>query len=1113
MKKAFSKDVFRSITHSMSRFLAIAAIVALGSGFYTGLRTTAPHMRATVDAYADEQQMMDLQLLSTMGFTEGDVEAIRDTDGIKAVMPGYLADTLVTLNDKESVVRIHSLPKDMDTSSEDYLNQPVLKEGRMPERSGECVINEMDLEGVPTLLGQTLTLEDPEGILDDNLSVQTYTVVGIVKTPYYLSFSLGQSNNGLGSIDNYMYVPEEDFCQPYYTNLYATVDGAQELDAFSDDYQATVDDAVQNLEKLANDRAQIRVEELRDLVNKQLDEAQQKLDSSKADADKQLADAAQKLADGEREIAENEQKLSAAEQQLQSAAAQIESGWSAYNNGVQELAQKRIDTEAQFAAAEQQLADGEAQANEAQAQLESAKAELDAQSGNIEQAQAAKEQLNNTIAQLQQAIDWAELIGADRVVAALTAQMEELQAQLAQVEDALAQYDNAVAQYESGMAQLEASRQQLANGRAELESQRAQAPAQFAAAEQQLAQSKETLQAGEAELASGRTELEQGRAQLAAAKKQLEDGRKEYEASKTEAEQKIADGQREIDEEREKITDFEAPTWYVLDRDSNVGFASFDGDADRMDSLSTVLPILFFLVAALVSLTTMTRMVDEERVLIGTYKALGYSKGKIAFKYLFYAALATISGSILGSIALGNVIPVVCWNSYRIMYTGPDLIWSFPWKFALIGCLASACCTMLASVSACRSSLTENPSVLMLPKAPRAGKRILLEHIKPIWKRMKFSQKVTARNLFLYKRRLIMTVVGIAGCTALLLTGFGIKDSVSGILTNQYEDIYQYNMVCTLKEKGVVSPETEQLLADSDAIDRYLKMSSTSAEVFGADDSVYASIVVPEHADELKDFVKLRTRRGHEDIPFGEDSVVITEKLAKLLNLSVGDTFSIKNSQNEQVEFQVDAITEHYLSHCVYLSPALYEQVTGDAPLYDQIIAVCAEEEASEQTIADALVEQDDVGSVDFTDNLSESFNTMIDSLDYVILVIIVCSGLLAFVVLYNLTNINVTERVREIATIKVLGFYDKEVSAYVYRETSVLTAIGCLLGLALGVVMHSFVIQTVEVEMVMFGRQVQPMSFVYAALLTLVFAIIVNLVMGKKLRNISMVESLKSVD
>lgn len=564
---------------------------------------------------------------------------------------------------------------------------------------------------------------------------------------------------------------------------------------------------------------------------------------------------------------------------------------------------------------------------------------------------------------------------------------------------------------------------------------------------------------------------------------------------------------------------------YVLDLTKNIGAESFKSDAGRIDQIAQVFPFLFFLVAALVSLTTMTRMVEEERVLIGTFKALGYSKARITSKYLIYAIVASGVGAIIGIVALSKFLPWFIMGAYAIIYAVPCRPCPIDPAMTAAAAGLGVGITVIATWFAAASTLRERPAFLMLPRAPKAGKRILLERIRPVWRRLSFSWKVTSRNLFRYKRRFIMAIVGIAGCTALLLTGLGLQNAINDIIDKQYGELYHYNTIVRMASDSTDDEKSQvEQRVEEDASGEYAwlatanKQAQSISDDEGADVSQHrVDIVVPEHPDTFSDFNTMRMREGHEELALSDDGVLVSEKLAMELSLEVGSTFSIFDEDavgdvtGDGREVTVAGIMENYVGHYVYFTPTLYEQVMGEEPVFTTLYANEVEDEGAREVLSDELLATDGVKTVTYNDETIDSYRTMLKSVDSVVVVLVIAAALLAFVVLYNLTNINITERVREIATLKVLGFTPREVDAYIYRETLLLAVIGALVGLLLGIVMEGFVVVTAEVDQVMFGRDIHAASFIIAFLLTMVFSVIVTLAMRPKLRRIDMVESLKS--
>lgn len=1005
MKNALLKDTFREIKNTHSRFLSIFFIVALGVAFFAGVKASSKDMELTGDKYFDEYNLMDIKILSTMGLDKDDIAAIEKTQGIEQVWPAYSIDAIAKQGDKERVVKVLTMSED----SESAINRTMLIAGRYPQKDNECVIEEPKMLDQNAALGSTISLSSgTEEDLSEKLENKTFTVVGIVETPYYISYDRGTSNVGNGRINSFMMVPKSNFKLSVYTEAFIRVAGAKEAFTYSETYDDLIEATKEDLEKAAESREQLRYDELIGEAEDKLEEGRQELAKAEAEAQAELDKAAKKLAEGR--------------QQLQT--------------GKKQLQYKERETQAAIRAGEAQIAQG-------YQQLEKGEADYKQQMEVFNQSKhlLSKEQVEATQAKLQQA-----------------------------------------------GSTLQATRAQLEQQAEKLTASKAQAEAEFAA----------------------------GRKKLVKSEAELTKGEHEYEKAKKEADEKLAEGRQELADAQEKIDKLDKPNWYILDRSANPGYVDYDFSADRVAAIAQVFPVFFFLIAALVCLTTMTRMVDEQRTYIGTLKALGYSKVTIASKYLLYAAIASIGGSIFGVLVGFKLFPTVIFNAYSIMFTMPQVITAFNTYYAVLSTALAASITILAAWFACSKELRAEPAKLMRPKAPKAGKRIILERVRFIWTKLNFTQKITARNLFRYKKRFLMTVLGIGGCTALLLSGFGLKDSILSIAAIQFDELYRYDMVVQLKKDIAPreSPEFLQKIVADDRISDYMLIREQSVELSAGKINKTAYLVVPETASRLQDFVELRSRTTKENVAFVEEGIVLTEKLARQLQVSVGEEVSIKTENEDKAAVKVTGITEHYISHYMYMSPALYEKVFGKQVEFKQIMAKTSDTtEEFENQLSEDLLKNKDVSSVRFTTGISKDFKKIIKSLNYVILVLIFSAGALAFIVLYNLTNVNVTERLREIATIKVLGFFDREVSAYVDRESVILTFIGMLVGLVLGIFFHRYIVVTAEVEYVMFGRIIKPLSYLYAAVMTILFSLMVNLVMHFKLKKISMVESLKSVD
>ena len=685
----------------------------------------------------------------------------------------------------------------------------------------------------------------------------------------------------------------------------------------------------------------------------------------------------------------------------------------------------------------------------------------------------------------------------------------QLEESAPQLEDAKRQLDEGWAQYREGLAEYEAGKRELADGRRQLE----EGWATLTDKQVELADARQQIADAKAELADARTELDDARRTIAENAQKLRDGEIEYEDAKAEAEQELADARAEIQDAEQEVADIDYPEWYIWDRDNNVSYSSFVGNVDKLTAITTIFPVFFFLVAALVVSTTMTRMVEEERLQIGTLKALGYTRGEIMQKYLWYAFAAAITGTLVGLAVGFQVFPSIIWSAYAMMYYMPAI--ATPWRLTQ-AVFAGGTLTVLTvgvTVLACRASLMEVPAALMLPRAPKAGKRILLERITPLWRRFPFSWKVTCRNLLRYQKRFWMTVIGVAGCTSLLVAGFGISDSLNEIITKQFGLISHYDlMTIVTKEEATQQGPVYDYLFGGDTVSQSLTISMETTRQETPEGEVDVYLMVPQDVTQFADFLDLHERIGGKPTPLGEDGVVLTEKLAKTLGVQAGDTVTLENGDEKTGTFTVSGVCEHYVSNYVYMSAATYAAGFGEEVSYNAILSKLTDD--SQQTrnaVSTQLLEMDNVASLTFTEDSITQVLNMLNSIDAVVVLIIVCAACLAFVVLYNLSNINIAERVKEIATIKVLGFYDREVFAYVNRESMALSLIGTLFGVFGGMALHRFIIVTVEVDAVMFGRDIHPLSFVYAIALTLLFSTLVNLVMGRTLKKISMVESMKA--
>ena len=848
------------------------------------------------------------------------------------------------------------------------------------------------------------------------------------------------------------------------------------------------------------------------------------------------------VSEGESQISSSEEALSGQQAQLDELTSQKEALSSQaaelqaqYDAGVEagkteeELAElsTQIQTlNGQISAMEEQINAGQAQIDGAQAELTAKKselaqtrAELESSLGQINegfsQIKEQEETLSRTEAQLnegQEELDKGKK-ELETKKAELSAAKEEIAVNQATLDDGQSQLDSARAQLSSGRQQLEEKQAQLNAGQAEIQAN----TEKLTSSQAELDANEQKLLDGEKEIRENEQKLKDAKKDLEDAKKKLSDGKKEYQDGKKEADDKIAEAQQKIEDAQKEVDDIETPEWIVTDRNDLPEYSDFGDNAERLKNIGKVFPMIFFLVAALISLTTMTRMVEEQRTQIGTMKALGYGKASIASKYLSYAFLATVGGSIAGVLFGEKVLPFIIIQAYGIMYwnIGDHMQLDYELQYALIASGAAVICTMGATLFSCAKTLAETPASLMRPPAPKEGKRILIERISFIWKHLSFSWKSSMRNLFRYKKRLFMTIFGIAGSMGLMLVGFGLYDSIMDIAILQYDQIQHYDAMVINDEDATDSQEKDLLkfLDGNSEIDHYTRVQLTKMTAPKEKGSVSIYVYVPENTENFKEDVTLRDRKSHEQYELTDDGAVICEKTASLIGVKTGDEITLEKD-NRKYKVKITAVTENYMGHYVYMTPPCYEKTFGEKPEYSSTVYTMKEDAESDlETLGNAILKYPAALSISYTSSTAGQVERMLGSLGAVIWVLIISAGMLAFVVLYNLNNINITERQRELATLKVLGFYDGEVSQYVFRENILLSFIGILAGAVFGILLHRYVITTVEVDAVMFGRNIKPISFVYSGIITFGFSMFVNMVMHFKLKKINMVESLKSVE
>lgn len=1102
--------------------MAIVAIVALGTGFFAGLMMTGPDMRQAMDTYYDDNHVWDIRLISTLGFSNDDIHQFDDVEGVRACMPNHTVDAIARMNDTQVAVRVSSFDTTMaqqfvgehahaaKDSSSDFLNRFQLVTGRLPQSPDECLaaayaphaqLSEGDIVDI------TSANED----LDKIFSTRHLRVVGTITSPLYpYTRSFGSTTIGSGSIDQYIFVPTSTFQQDFpYTELYISVEGADSVQSNSSAYKNIVGATKERLEAQKDRMSVLRQHEVQEL-------AQSKLDEKKTEFEQQKNEAFEKLEAGESELARKHRTL--------------QDSWRTYTQGTSKLKASREAFESQKAASQNKLSQAQTRVATQEETLLSALRAQGMDVSSLEQAQtilenhlqALKEKQNqqnvdNRVVDENSSEQSPEHIrsNSNQQLATLGDNRQSIQHNKTRAIMATAR-EHVSAPYEEiqRVQQQLAGVQALIAAKAKLQDERAVADKKLAHAEQELAQAQAKLDASYTRLQEGQKKYDEGARELAQRKQELDD--------------KFATVQKQLDDAQETIDTTDIPDIYILDRSQHEGAAIYHADTERMDALARVFPFMFFLVAALVSLTTMTRMVEDERILIGTYKALGYSTIQIATKYLTYALLAAGIGSVLGVGVLCQVLPLIIMKAYSVIYAIPLLSPPLPIKadVAVFSAGLGIGITLIATICSVLSSLREQPAPLMLPRAPKAGKRILLERIRPLWRRISFSWKVTLRNLFLYKKRLFMTVIGIAGCTALLLVGFGLHDAIWDIINKQYVDITHYQMTVGLNDHAndLDVQHVKDVLTQHPEIEHIDRVHTAHMAAKGEDDSLsstHVDVVVPQSLDIFNQTITLKNRISGKQVPFDESSVVISEKLATLHHLRVGDTLvlfdrdKVGNSVGAGHKLTITGICENYVGTTVYIAPTIFAKISSSPVMYETLFIQAPDLKPGEQqqNIASELHSCDDVSLVAFSDETISLYRNMISVVDYVVAVLIISAILLAFIVLYNLTNINIEERLREIASLKVLGFTKREIYAYIFREVFLLSLLGDVFGLGVGVYLERFVVATAEVDYVMFSRTIHLESFVIAFVLTLVFTGLILLVMTPKLNRIDMVESLKSVD
>ena len=1015
MKSALLKDSIKEIKNTYKRFLSILVMAFLGVGFFAGMRAASPDMVDTIDQYYKESQVYDIKILSTLGLTNDDIDALSEIDEIENTVGIYETEGKIEIDNKEIITKIMSVEK---------LNKPILLQGDFPETQNECVVEDSFLTANHKSIGDTIEVEvektkNDEGEEVEYLNKNILKIVGTVKSPLYISRDRGTSSLGSGKIDYYIYVPKENIkANEIYTNIYIKLKNSENYTTSSEKYEEYIAEVKEKIEAIKEEREKARHDKLVDIATEKVKEAEEKLNENKQNAQQQIEEAKQKIENGKNKIEKAEVKLNSSKKEADT---KFKSAYNQIQMAKESIFQNETQLNQKEQEAGQQIAELEIKKQELQTQfdtIENNLTQLETQYNQIKDnpniSEEQKQMLENKIQMLKQS-------------------EQTIKAGIEQINNGIT----------TGKQEIENAKTHLQNAKNELTKKEKQY---------------------EATKTATYSSLENAKIEIEKSKTELEKGEKELEEKQEEFKDKIADAESKLIDSREKIANIENPTWYVLDRYSNTGYNSFIQDTESIENISKVFPIVFFMVALLISLTSMTRMVEEQRTQIGTLKALGYNKLQIASKYVIYAGLACVIGGVLGMSVGFVLLPQIIWTMYQMMYQMTDNIHiSFNIIIGGMGLLLICVCIIGATIYAVLKELVQTPSNLMRPKAPKMGKRVLLEKIPFIWKRLSFSQKVTVRNIFRYKKRFLMTIIGILGCTALIVVGFGVRDSIRCIMPNQFEKVFNYDMQIGLKN-GLEDEQKQKYiisLQEKTELEKVVETYMTSNIAKNQENEEDVQIIVPKEPKDLDEVINLTDVKTGEKVQLEENAICLTDKVAELLNVKQGDTITLKDSKDKERQVKISNIVENYVYHYVYMSRITYENLYGENyntnMLFTKNNNLSKEQETN---LATEIMNQSEVASISRNSSIMNLLDDTMKSLNYVVIILIVSAGLLAFVVLYNLSNVNISERIRELATIKVLGFYDKEVYSYVTRETVILTAIGIVLGLISGYFLNYFIIR-----------------------------------------------------
>ena len=1062
------KYSIKEIFVNRKRFISIMLMALLGVGFFAGLVASGPDMRDSLDKFLDDTNTYDINIVSTLGLTNEDVDEIKKIKNTENVHGIYSKDISFKTDDKEFIFKA--------IEYSEKINTPILLDGKLPENNNECVVEQDFLIDSGFKIGDNIEIDE-----DDELKANSFKIVGSVKSPIYVSMERGTTSLGDGTIDYYLYLNKDVFDMDYYPNIYLNVNSAKIEKITTNKYNELVENVYKDIENIKEERETQRYNNIKEEASEKLQESIDEYEKGKKEGEAELKKAKDKIEDSEKEIKNAENELETgktkAKKEISNAKAEISSSEN-----------KLKKSEKEYEEGLEKYSKGVKEYNSNKSKLESS---LDVLNDNLKKLKDLKEEIEKQIALIEDEIKNGNLENEDKLVL-LKNQLSDLN---------------------SNIKEIESNKNKINN--------------ELSSAEKELNKTKKALDSAKKEIDNGYKELEKGKKELssresslnnqfAKAEKEIEDGKKEIVDAKETLEkeekkfnEEIKDAEKEIEDAKEDIEGIKEGKWYIFDREDDTGFSSFIDSINSMNNIATLFPIIFYLVAILISSTSMSRMVEEERGDIGTLKALGYSNLRIINKYIAYSLLSTVLGGIIGMFIGFILIPTVVWENYSIIYYLPEFYPKLRFSYGILGTVIAVICITGSTVHSAYKELKDEPSTLMRPKAPKMGKKVILEKIPFIWKRLNFSSKTTVRNVFRYKKRALMTIIGISGCTALILAGFGLRDSIKDIAEYQYGRVFEYDLVVSLNKED---EELVNLVKDSDIVESVSLTDSLSGSISADGIKRDTSIIVVENTEDFKNVANLRDIDSGNIIDLSNEGVLISDKLASLLEIEKGENITLTDSDNNEFEYKVLGIVENYIGHYVYINKDLYESKENDFNINTLFIKY-KEGNNDNEAFEEMLLDDNSVTSITVVENSLEHVRDLLKSLDLVVMILIVSSALLAFVVLYNLANVNISERVREIATLKVLGFYDKEVDNYINRESIILTCIGIVIGLIAGVFLTGFVISTCETENMRFARNILLHSYIYSILITSVFSIIVNFATHFVLKKINMVESLKSIE